>query len=119
MARRPDLPSNLFGLDVKKENIPVDVLQEARNLWSENKPREAVAVLLRSSLIKLLHEHNCRFFDSDTEAECCDRIDQQAPQKNGVYMRKLVSVWQAIAYAHSPPSESIFEQLCHEWAEVF
>jgi len=76
-------------------------------------------VLLRSSLIKLLHEHSCRFFSSDTEAECCDRIDQQATQDVSSYMRILVAVWQRIAYAHIDPTEDKFEQLCVQWREVF
>ncbi len=115
----PDLPSSMFGLDIKQDSIPEDVIQAARSAWSSDQPRDAVAILLRSSLILLLHEHNCRFFDSDTEAECCDRIDQQAPQAVSVYMRKLVTAWQSIAYAHVAPSDAVFDQLCQQWSEVF
>jgi len=34
-------------------------------------------------------------------------------------MRRLVGVWQHIAYAHLDPSEQEFEQLCIQWREVF
>jgi len=115
----PELPTSLFGLDIQKESIPEDVVRTAEGHWLEGEKREALAVLLRSSLIKLLHEHSCRFFSSDTEAECCDRIDQQAEQDISVYMRELVSVWQRIAYAHIDPSEDRFKHLCAQWREVF
>jgi len=115
----PELPTSLFGLDIKKDSIPDDVVMTAQGHWSRGDNRQAVAVLLRSSLIKLLHEHSCRFFSSDTEAECCDRIDQQATQDVSSYMRILVAVWQRIAYAHIDPTEDKFEQLCVQWREVF
>ena len=115
----PELPTSLFGLDIKKESIPEDVVTTARSHWLNGEKRLAVAVLLRSSLIKLLHEYGCRFFGSDTESECCERIDQQVEQGISVYMRMLVSAWQRIAYAHIDPSDQQFEQLCRQWREVF
>lgn len=115
----PELPISLFGLDIQKDSIPDDVVKEAKQYWLEGDQRQAVATLLRASLIKLLHEHGCRFFSSDTEAECCDRIDQQAPQSVSNYMRELVAVWQRVAYAHLDPSEEQFDRLCAQWREVF
>ena len=115
----PDLPTTLFGLDIKKESIPDDVVSVAQGQWGNGEHRQAIATLLRASLIKLLHEHGCRFFSSDTESECCDRIDQQAPSVVSAYMRALVSVWQGIAYAHVEPSKSEFDALCQQWKKVF
>ena len=114
-----ELPTSLFGLDIQKDSIPDDVVAEAQKHWSSGDKRLASATLLRASLIKLLHEHDCRFFSSDTEAECADRIEQQARQDISGYMRKLVAVWQRVAYAHLDPSEDEFRQLCTQWSEVF
>jgi hypothetical protein len=117
--KQVDLPTSLFGLDIHKDSIPDDVLAEAQKHWSGGDKRLALATLLRASLIKLLHEHGCRFFSSDTEAECADRIEQQTAQDISGYMRVLVSVWQRVAYAHVDPSDTEFKQLCSQWPEVF
>lgn len=117
--KQVELPTSLFGLDIHKDSIPDDVVAEAQKHWSRGDKRLALATLLRASLIKLLHEHGFRFFSSDTEAECADRIEQQAPQDISDYMRVLVTVWQRVAYAHLDPSENEFKQLCSQWPEVF
>jgi len=115
----PELPTTLFGLDIQKDSVSDDVIAEAKAFWQTGDHRQAIATLLRSSLITLLHEHDCRFFSSDTEAECCERIDQQVTQQMSSFMRSLVFVWQRIAYAHIEPSELEFEQLCTQWQKVF
>lgn len=115
----PELPTTLFGLDIQKDSVSDDVVAEARAFWQAGDHRQAVATLLRSSLITLLHEHQCRFFSSDTEAECCERIDQQVSLPISSFMRSLVLVWQRIAYAHIEPTEAEFEHLCEQWQEVF
>ena len=113
------LPSTMFGLDIKEESLPDDIIVSAKKHWSNGEARAAIALLLRASLIKLLNEHDCRFYDSDTEAECCFRIDKQAPKPLSQFMRSLVSVWQQIAYAHRIPSQDIFDSLCAQWQETF
>lgn len=115
----PDLPSYMFGLDIEQESLPEDVVEAARSSWATGQPREAIAVLLRASLLNLIVEHQCRFYDSDTESECCDRIDEQVPEAVSVYMRKLVSIWQSIAYAHITPNATSFDELCQQWRKVF
>jgi len=115
----PELPTTLFGLDIQKDSVSDDVVGEAQAYWQSGDRRLAIATLLRSSLITLLHEHQCRFFSSDTEAECCDRIDQQVNTTISVFMRSLVSVWQRVAYAHIEPNKAQFDHLCTQWQEVF
>lgn len=115
----PELPTTMFGLDVKKTSLPEDVVETAKTLWQTGQQRQAVAMLLRASLIKLLHEHQCVFQDSDTEMECCAQIAQQAPKKISDYMHALVQVWQQLAYGHKAPTEDVFNTLCQQWQEVF
>lgn len=113
------LPTTLLGLDVKQDSLPKDISATAQSLWQQGQQRQAIALLLRASLVRLIHDYRVTLFDSDTENECCQRIDDQAPQSNSRYMRMLVNAWQAIAYAHRAPDESLFMQLCNEWSEVF
>jgi len=113
------LPTTMFGLDIQNETLPDDILGTARENWQSGEPRLALATLLRASLVRLFTDHQCRFYDSDTEAECCQRIDKQAPSILSGYMRLLVSAWQQIAYAHRVPSNDDFEVLCVKWQEAF
>ena len=113
------LPTTMFGIDIQNESIPEDVLGTARRHWQSGQPRLAIATLLRVSLVRLFTDHQCRFYDSDTEAECCQRIDQQVPGVLSSYMRLLVSAWQQIAYAHRIPSSKDFDTLCVKWQETF
>lgn len=113
------LPTTMFGLDVKKTSMPKDVVSSARAFWQAGEQRQAIALLLRASLIKLLHEHHCIFIDSDTEAECCTRIEKHVPQTMSQYMHLLVKVWQQLAYGHRVPSDNVFNILCRQWQEVF
>ena len=113
------LPTTMFGLDIKKESLPDDVVATAREEWGKGEQRSALATLLRASLVNLLNDHGCRFYDSDTEAECCQRIDKQASKPLSQYMRLLVSAWQQVAYAHRAPSNESFDVLCKQWTEVF
>jgi len=114
-----ELPSTMFGLDVKKTSMPDDVVGSAKAFWQSGEPRQAIALLLRASLIKLLHEHQCYFQDSDTEAECCVRIEKNVPQPLSQYMHLLVQVWQQLAYGHRVPTQDVFKSLCRQWQEVF
>ncbi len=113
------LPTTMFGLDIKKESLPDDIVGTAKIFWSNGDQRQAIAILLRASLVRLVNEHNCRFYDSDTEAECCLRIDQQAPESLSEFMRSLVAVWQKTAYAHRLPVQDKFDSLCTQWQKVF
>ncbi len=114
-----ELPATLMGIDLKKEALPTDIPAEAQTLWRQKEHRKALALLLKGSLIKLLRDYRVRLYDSDTESECCDRIDQQAPKTTSSYMRNLVGAWQSLAYAHVLPENSTFNTLCNEWPSVF
>ncbi|GHA01791.1 hypothetical protein GCM10008090_08720 [Arenicella chitinivorans] len=114
-----ELPTTLFGLDVKKTSLPKDVVARSREQWSQGDHRGAIATLLQASLIKLLHDHECTFYDSDTETECGQRIEAQSTKPLSDYMWSLIRLWQQVAYAHRVPSAAQFDQLCTGWQEVF
>ena len=113
------LPSSMFGLEIEADSLPEDVVKQAQQCWSNGEVRDGLALLLRASLVKLLHDFDCEFFSSDTESECCDRVAVQAPAAQSAYLRQLVTVWQLLAYAHQAPTHGVFDDLCASWQEVF
>lgn len=116
---RPDLPTSLFGIDLEQTKLPENILATALDHWNKKKHREAVALLLRASLLKVLNQYPCHLFDSDTENECVAKIEKSSPNHISAYMRKLVDLWLALAYAHRSPSEPEFKDLCSAYQELF
>ncbi|MCH2190306.1 MAG: hypothetical protein MK188_05220 [Gammaproteobacteria bacterium] len=114
-----NLPSSLFGIDMREDEIPEDVVSSAQNLWGQEEIRRAIALLLKASLIKIINSYNIGLSESYTEIECCEHIDRSAPADISQLMRLLVEQWQQIAYAHKQPSEKEFKQLCIQWNQAF
>ena len=136
----PDLPATMFGLELSEESLPSDVVAQAKQHWQAGELREAVGLLLRASLSKLMHEYDCRFEIGDTEEECFARIERHNFQVTGgasadkddravinaeqaksllVFMRQLTNVWQQLAYAHRAPAKRTFDTLCELWRVIF
>lgn len=109
----------LFGLDVRSESLPDDVPGEVLALWEQGKHREALGLLYRSSLSRLIHDHAMRFYDGHTEEECLVIVKRQAAPTLADYMQQLTRHWQRLAYAHREPEGDDVKALCEQWPGVF
>jgi hypothetical protein len=114
----PEIPEVLFGMDVTRESLPQDVAGAARKLWDDQQPRDAVSLLYRASLSRLMHSHRCPFASGDTEEECLRRVEQLGKNRLSRFMADLTRQWQRIAYGHRKLSQDDFESLCSHWTEV-
>ncbi len=112
-------PKVLFGLDVTQESLPDDVVASAQAAWQQGNQRQALGILLRSSIIKLLHDHQYPFNEGNTEQECAKIVEKKGNKHISQYFWPLTRTWQAIAYAHKDCSEESFVNLCQHWNEVF
>lgn len=112
------IPDTLFGLDLKQESLPDDVAQEALQLWNENHHREALGLLFRASLSKLIHDYNCPFEDGYTELECYKVVEHQRPHLAD-YFLTLTTSWRQLAYGHQIPQQEAFIYLVEHWAVTF
>ncbi len=109
-------PEVLFGLDVTPESLPTDVPTEVRTLWGEGQYREAIGLLYRASLSRLIDRHELAFRASHTEAECAALVAQQGIESVSRFFDDLTQVWRRLAYGHQlPPAEKI-EALCVDWS---
>lgn len=73
--RQRPAPQQVFGLDVAPESLPEDVASTAERLWAEH-PREALGLLYRALLSRLLHDYRLALKGSHTEGEVLQRIEQ-------------------------------------------
>ena len=51
-----EAPDIMFGMDVRPESLPDDITGEARKLWENAQIREALSLLYRGALIRLINK---------------------------------------------------------------
>lgn len=118
-AAEPELPASLFGVELERTQLPTNIVEQAQQLWHAGERREALSLLLRGSLVRVLESYPCHLFDSDTENECLAKIQQASPSDISSFMKSLIECWQTLAYAHREPQEMQFSHLCNVYQEVF
>ncbi len=67
------MPQQLFGLEVSSETLPADVAARAAELWA-SQPREALGLLYRALLSRLLEDFHLPLSVADTEGQVLERI---------------------------------------------
>ncbi|MCJ8273691.1 MAG: hypothetical protein MJK04_30365, partial [Psychrosphaera sp.] len=116
-------PTSVFGLDIDQDNMPDDPAAHAKTLWQQGDKRQALSLLYRGSLLKLVTQAHLEVHDSFTEGECVAQVRQNAKQ-NGQpaiadYFELLTKNWQRLAYAGIMPEEHIMNSLFDQWHPVF
>lgn len=116
-AVRP--PETLFGLDVRQESLPTDVVASVEALWQNGRHRESISLFYRALLGTLIHRHNCQFEDSYTEGECITVVRATGNLPLTEFTESLSGMWQRLAYGHQQPSTADFHEHCRRWREIF
>ena len=112
------IPKQLFGLNVHQQTLPADVAAAAEQLWQSN-PREALGLLYRALLSRLLHEFNLPLKDADTEGQVLERVGHLQQPDLLAFSQTLTQHWQAMAYGHRLPPAPAQQQLCDGWRALF
>ena len=115
--RRQSAPEILFGLDVTPESRPEDVPGQVMSLWGEGKHREALSLLYRASLSRLIDRYELAFRASHTEAECAALVKARGIESLSRYFWNLTDVWRRLAYGHQVPAGDTVQSLCAGWRE--
>ena len=113
-----DAPSVLFGLQVSPLSLPEDIAGSAEQLWA-SQPREALGLLYRGLLSRLLHDFRLPLKSSNTENEVLQLINQLNQSRLSQFSRQLTRYWQSVAYGHQLPPGEAGQQLCNEWRALF
>ncbi|QXI29913.1 DUF4129 domain-containing protein [Pseudomonas vanderleydeniana] len=115
---RAKAPAQLFGLDLGVESLPEDIAADAEALWS-SQPREAMSLLYRGLLSRLLHDFQLPLKNADTEGQVLARVAQLQHPALQVFSQQLTSHWQNLAYGHRLPPPHLQRELCNGWRELF
>jgi hypothetical protein len=116
---RPGTPTVLFGLDMRPESLPADLVGRARQLALAGSVTAALALLYRGALIALMNGSGVQFNDGDTERDCLRRAGGALHGAELAYFGTLVRSWQDAAYAHAAPHPDAVLGLCDRWPASF
>ncbi|MES2598932.1 MAG: DUF4350 domain-containing protein [Verrucomicrobiota bacterium] len=111
----PAGPRVVMGLDIARESLPDDVVTAARAAWSAGHFREALSLLYRGSLSRLVEHLHLPIRDSDTEDDCLDKTAAVADAGVTSFFRQLTLLWVRAAYAGKEAQPDEFESLCRGW----
>jgi hypothetical protein len=115
----PRLPEVMFGLDMAPGSLPDDPGKRSWELWQSGQQRQALSLLLRASLLRLVDSYQLPFEDGYTELECARIVKAAAPSTVASYFEQLIQIWRPFAYGHRVPEDQQVSHLCEIWSEVF
>lgn len=117
--KQDDTPQVMFGLDVRPQSLPADVPAQVLAMWQAGDYREALGLLYRASLSRLIDRHALAFRASHTEAECAALVAERGIESLSAFFSRLTEVWRRLAYGHLQPQQDTIEQLCAAWQKEF
>ena len=108
----------VMGMDVSPETLPGDVPAAAWALWRQGRQQEALGLLYRGAISRVMVVARVEIQESDTEGDCVRRVDLAGPAAHPDYFRGITGAWSRLAYAGLCPAEREVEVLCQQWPFV-
>jgi hypothetical protein len=111
--------SRVQDLDINPNSLPADVGASALSLLEAGRTREALSLLYRGSLSRVVHRFSVAVGESFTEGEALRAVGQRLDQPRVQYFAALVALWQRVVYAAEAPAPESVAVLCREFAPTF
>jgi hypothetical protein len=105
----------VMGMAIIPTSLPADVPTAVWNLWLQGLQHQALALLYRASISRLIEHGAIEIQESDTEGDCLRRVESTADFKHTDYFRWLTGAWSGMAYAGLIPSDEMVQQFCQQW----
>lgn len=115
----PAAPEFLFGLDVRPESLPDDVVSAALQELAKGNTAGALSLLYRGALVSLIHRSQLDFHAGHTEGDCLRLVRAAIDAGASGYFAELLDAWKRTAYGHEPPPAPALESLCTRWRSHF
>jgi len=107
-----DLPTHVNQLDIRPQALPGDIGAAALALWRSGRAQEAMSLLYRGALSRLVHAHAVPIRSSSTEGDCLLLAQPRVPQPAYAYLARLVAAWRSTVYAGRRPADDEVAGLC-------
>ena len=105
----------VMGMMVSPESLPNDLPGEVWALWQRGRKREALGLLYRGAISRVIATGGAEIQESDTEGDCLRRVDLAGPPAHPAYFRSLTGIWIRMAYAGLCPPDGDVQSLCQKW----
>ena len=112
-------PNRIMGMEITQESLPEDVLSTVNKLLTQKQYREALSLLYRASLSKIVQQGDIDIPSSATEQECSQLVTQARNDKEASYFKSLTRAWILLAYGDRIPSENTLSQLRDDWPSFY
>ncbi len=113
--RRPPPPRVVMGMAVAPDTLPADVPAAAWALWQQGRRQDALGLLYRGSISRVIEQGRVEIHESDTEGDCMRRVEQAATPVHPDYFRGITGMWLRLAYAGVSPDDSEVLAICQQW----
>jgi hypothetical protein len=104
----------VMGMDVAPESLPPDIPQAAMELWRVGRRQEAMSLLYRGAISRLIDGNGVEIAESDTESDCVRRVAAEAAP-HAAYFGGLTEAWMRLAYGRNIPADETMTDLCARW----
>lgn len=108
----------VLGLEVSPETLPADVPGAAWALWRQGRHQDALGLLYRGAISRVMEVGRVEIQESDTEGDCMRRVVQAGAAAHPDYFRGITGAWIGLAYAGQCPADREVEALCEQWPFV-
>ncbi len=105
----------VMGMEVSPDTLPADVPSAAWALWQQGRQQEALGLLYRGSISRVMELGRVEIHESDTEGDCMRRVEAAGEGVHPGYFRGITGVWIRRAYAGVSPEDAEVKSLCHQW----
>jgi hypothetical protein len=105
----------VMGMEITADTLPADVPSAVWTLWQEGQHQEALGLLYRGAISRVIEFGRVEIQESDTEGDCLRRVEQAGIAVHPDYFRGITGVWTQLAYAGVSPPDARVESLCREW----
>ena len=112
------LPERVGALDVRPQSLPERIGEAALALWRQGRVREALSLLYRGALSRLIHQPAVPIRAAHTEDECLRHARARVPPDLAEYFAEIVRTWQLVVFAGRAPGEEVMPWLCARFDQM-
>jgi hypothetical protein len=112
-----DMPS--FGQHLTHKDLPTDIPAELRLLMSQQAYRQALSLMLVSSLMNLQVRKLISLNKAMTEQQCLAAINRSLEGESKEFMVELINTWIQLAWAHRWPQPEKMQALFVTWTQLY
>lgn len=113
-ARRVDVAATVHELDAET-SLPDDIVGAVRSLLASGRVRDALSLFYRAGVARLVEHDGRPLPPGATEDDCLRRARGLADARYAGLFARIVTAWQATAYAQRPPEATQIEALLLQW----